>query len=341
VHREENGMTATIRNISIAILLNIAPPAFFCHGVEAISLASEQQHLITSDQAANIEYSEQRFVYLNEGEVEILVEEESRSDYSLVWADEFEKDGRPDPRNWRYERGFVRNRELQWYQPENARCEDGLLIIEAHQERVPNPAYRADSKDWRRYRRFASYTSASLMTKGLHRWTYGRFEMRGRIDTRAGLWPAFWTLGTARAWPGCGEIDIMEYYRGMLLANACWSSGRRWQPIWDDAKKPISELGDAQWSSRFHVWRMDWTPDEIRLFVDDALLNSIDLAKTSNKSADQHNPFREPHYLLLNLALGGTNGGDPSNTVFPARFEVDYVRVYQKTPRSSKSADGN
>jgi beta-glucanase (GH16 family) len=86
---------------------------------------------------------------------------------------------------------------------------------------------------------------------------------------------------------------------------------------------------------------MDWTPDEIRLFVDDVLLNSIDLAETLNKSADENNPFHEPHYLLLNLAIGGTNGGDPSNTVFPARFEVDYVRVYQKTPRSSKAADGS
>ena len=74
------------------------------------------------------------------------------------------------------------------------------------------------SSDWKKSREYAEYTSASLITKGLHSWKYGRFEMRGRIDTRDGLWPAFWTLGTARPWPANGKIDIMEYYRGILLA---------------------------------------------------------------------------------------------------------------------------
>jgi len=252
------------------------------------------------------------------------------AEYKLVWADEFNEDGRPDPNNWVYERGFVRNEELQWYQPDNARCERGLLIIEARRERKPNPGYDPNSNSWRRSREFIEYTSACLKTPGLHSWTYGRFEMRGRIDTRAGLWPAFWTLGSARAWPACGEIDIMEYYRGMLLANACWGGARRWVGIWDDLKKPITEFGDPEWSSKFHVWRMDWDKESIKLYVDDQLLNTIELSKTINKSRDGANPFREPHYILLNLAIGGTNGGDPSGTAFPGRFEVDYVRVYQK-----------
>ena len=140
--------------------------------------------------------------------------------YKLVWSDEFNKHGRPDPNKWTYERGFVRNRELQWYQPENARCENGLLIIEGRRERKVNPRYRPDSRNQMERREYAEYTSASLTTRGLHSWQYGRFEMRGRIDTRDGLWPAFWTLGVEGPWPGCGEIDIMEYYRGMLLANA-------------------------------------------------------------------------------------------------------------------------
>jgi len=138
----------------------------------------------------------------------------------LVWSDEFNKDGRPDPNNWTYERGFVRNQELQWYQPENARCENGMLIIEGRRQRKENPRYRADGRDWRQNREYAEYTSASLTTRRLHSWKFGRFEMRGRIDTRAGLWPAFWTLGIEGSWPSNGEIDIMEYYRGMLLANA-------------------------------------------------------------------------------------------------------------------------
>src|SRR5688500_6469194 len=128
--------------------------------------------------------------------------------YQLAWSDEFNVDGAPDPRNWTFERGFVRNEELQWYQPTNARCEGGMLVIEARRERVENPRYDPDARDWKRQRAFAEYTSACLLTRGKHEWKYGRFELRGRIDTRPGLWPAWWTLGSARGWPGGGEIDI-------------------------------------------------------------------------------------------------------------------------------------
>jgi beta-glucanase (GH16 family) len=250
--------------------------------------------------------------------------------YEPVWADEFDKDGRPDPCNWTYERGFVRNRELQWYQPDNARCENGLLVIEGRRERKANPRYEANSRSWRQSRRYCEYTSTSLTTKGLHHWQYGRFEMRGRIDTRAGLWPAFWMLGVKGRWPGCGEIDIMEYYRGMLLANAAWASEKRSVPVWDDIRKPITEFDDPNWSAKFHVWRMDWDADSIDLYVDNLLLNTIDVKKTLNKDREGKNPFHQPHYLILNLAIGGTSGGDPSNTMFPAKFEIDYVRVYKR-----------
>jgi beta-glucanase (GH16 family) len=138
----------------------------------------------------------------------------SPEDWDLVWADEFEEDGRPDPRDWNCDTGFLRNQELQWYQPDNARCENGLLIIEGRRERRRNPNYDPASDDWRKNREYADYTSASMMTSGKQSWQYGRFEMRGRIDTGAGLWPAFWTLGVAGGWPDGGEIDIMEYYRG-------------------------------------------------------------------------------------------------------------------------------
>lgn len=251
-------------------------------------------------------------------------------DFVLVWSDEFNEDGRPNPKNWIYEQGFVRNEELQWYQPDNARCEGGLLVIEGRRERVPNPRYTPNGRSWRQSREFAEYSSACLKTMGLHQWTFGRFEMRGRIDIRPGLWPAFWTLGSARGWPGCGEIDIMEYYRGMLLANACWDSGQPDQPIWDDVKRPVKEFADPDWSKKFHVWRMDWDKQFIHLYVDNLLLNSIDLSETINRDGSGANPFHEPHYLLLNLAIGGMQGGVPSQTEFPARFEVDYVRVYQK-----------
>ena len=253
--------------------------------------------------------------------------------YSLVWADEFNRTGAPDPKDWTYERGFVRNRELQWYQPQNARQADGFLIIEARRERVANPGYEAGSSDWRRSREFAEYSSTSLMTRGLQSWRYGRFEMRGRIDTRAGLWPAFWTLGISGDWPHNGEIDIMEYYRGILLANVAWGGAKRFEAIWADSRKSIDSFKDAGWSSAFHVWRMDWDERAIVLSVDGERLNEVLLSRTVNQDGTAANPFQQPQYLLLNLAVGGTQGGDPSKTTFPARFEIDYVRVYQAADR--------
>ncbi|MEP6914566.1 MAG: glycoside hydrolase family 16 protein [Acidobacteriota bacterium] len=248
--------------------------------------------------------------------------------YELVWADEFARDGEPDPANWTSEQGFVRNQELQWYRRENARVAKGLLVIEGRRERVANPGFGGSAGDWRRAREFAEYTSSSLMTRNLHQWQYGRFEMRARIDTRAGLWPAFWTLGVAGGWPRNGEIDIMEYYRGMLLANVAWEGAER-QAMWADSRKPIASFNDPAWASSFHVWRMDWDEQAIALSVDGQVLNTVDLARTVNQDGSGINPLRQPHYLLVNLAIGGLQGGDPSATPFPARYEIDYVRVYQ------------
>jgi beta-glucanase (GH16 family) len=252
--------------------------------------------------------------------------------YTLVWADEFDVDGAPDTKKWTYEAGFVRNEELQWYQPQNARVEKGLLVIEGRRERKPNPLYKPGATDWRGSREFAEYTSSSLMTRGLHTWQYGYFEMRGRIDTRAGIWPAWWMLGASGRWPYGGEIDIMEYYRGMLLANVAWGGKASGRAVWDDVRKPLESFGNAKWSEQFHVWRMLWDERSIRLSVDDVWLNDVNLEQTVNQDGSGINPLRQPHYMLVNLAIGGTSGGDPSATAFPSRLEVDYIRVYQ-TPR--------
>jgi beta-glucanase (GH16 family) len=249
--------------------------------------------------------------------------------YKLVWADEFNKNGATDTANWRYEKGFTRNEELQWYQQQNATCENGTLVIEARKETRSNPGYEAGSSDWKRNRQNIEYTSSSINTSGKHSWKYGRFIMRGKIDISSGLWPAWWTLGVARRWPANGEIDIMEYYRKKLLANvAC--AGANKKAKWYSNTFSIDSIGGDKWASKFHTWRMDWDEDAIALYLDDQLFNKVELTKLVNKDGSGVNPFKQPHYMLLNLAMGGMNGGDVSNTKFPNRFEVDYVRVYQK-----------
>lgn len=253
----------------------------------------------------------------------------SKAQDKLVWSDEFNVDGKPDPKNWKAEKGFVRNHEDQWFQEENAFCKDGFLIIEARKEEVKNPNYVAGSKDWKEERASAHYTSASLITQAMHSFKYGRFEMRAKIDTRSGLWPAFWTLGNEGEWPDNGEIDIMEFYRSMLLANVAWGSNEKWKATWNSVKKPVSEFNDPEWSSKFHIWRMDWDEKSIKLYVDNVLMNTQDLDKTFNTIDPESNGFRQPHYILVGMAIGGDNGGDLSKTKFPARYEIDYVRVYQ------------
>jgi len=249
--------------------------------------------------------------------------------YKLVWADEFEQDGVPDAKNWTYEKGFVRNEELQWYQPENAFCKNGVLIIEARKEQKLNPLYVEESRDWRKKRKNIDYTSACLISRGLQSWQYGRFEMRGKINIGNGLWPAFWTLGEAGRWPANGEIDIMEYYKGKILSNIA-SLGSDGKPKWFSKTKDVKELGGKAWAEQFHVWRMDWDSENIGLYVDDELYIKVPLAKLQNENKEGLNPFEQKHYILLNLAMGGLNGGDLDGTAFPNKMEVDYVRVYQK-----------
>jgi arabinan endo-1,5-alpha-L-arabinosidase len=252
---------------------------------------------------------------------------DATNDWKLVWHDEFDTNGPPDPANWDYERGFVRNNELQWYQPENAFCTNGLLVIEARTEHKRNPDFVAGSDSWRESREWIDYTSASITSRRLREFKYGRFEMRARIDTRLGSWPAFWTLGATPGirWPAGGEVDIMEYYTGTVLANFGYSLDRKTK--WLANKTPITDLGGEAWSKEFHIWTMDWDEKKIDLLLDGKLMNHLDLADADN--ADRGNPFYRPVYFILNQAIGGNCGGDPSQTQFPIRFEVDWVRVYQ------------
>ncbi|HEX8024118.1 glycoside hydrolase family 16 protein [Mucilaginibacter sp.] len=256
-------------------------------------------------------------------------QQDTSGGYKLVWADEFNKNGAPDSANWKFESGFVRNNEDQWYQEQNAICRGGKLVIEAQRVHLANPGYTPNSTNWKQKRQFINYTSSSINTRGKRSFQYGRFIMRGRISTDAGLWPAFWTLGIEKPWPSNGEIDIMEYYRNMLLANIACGTEAPYKAKWYSNNKKLNTF-KANWSKKFHTWRMDWDQNAISLYVDDLLLNHVELKNLVNQDGSQFNPFMQPHYILLNLAIGGDNGGDPSNTKFPKRFEVDYVRVYQK-----------
>ncbi|MFN8255954.1 MAG: glycoside hydrolase family 16 protein [Bacteroidales bacterium] len=254
---------------------------------------------------------------------------------ALVWNEEFNYNGKPIDTCWTYETGFVRNGELQLYQKENAICKNGVLIIEAKKQKVKNPNFAKNSDKWTESREYANYTSACVTTQNKKHFKFGHFEIRARIPVDKGCWPAIWTLGIEKEWPSNGEIDIMEFYRikdePTLLANMAWGTSQRFIAKWDDAKIPLTHFlsKDTEWTKKFHIWRMDWTSDSICLYLDGELMNCTLISQTIN--ADGSNPFLQPHYILLNLAIG-QNGGNPDKTKFPLTYEIDYVRVYQKDP---------
>ena len=262
----------------------------------------------------------------------------AQDDWQLVWSDEFDADGPLNSSVWNFEQGYARNEEAQWYQSDNAVCKNGLLIIEARKEQNrKNPLYVSGSNDWRKKREFIDYTSSSVTTAGKKEFLYGRFEIKARIPVAKGAWPAIWTLGSNMEWPSCGEIDIMEYYqiKGIphILANAAWGTDKPWHAKWDSQATPYSHFTDKDpdWASKFHIWRMDWDEEAIKLYLDDELLNEIPLSSTRNGSIGKGtNPFTKPQYLLLNLAIGGINGGPIDEVALPMKYEIDYVRVYQK-----------
>ena len=256
----------------------------------------------------------------------------------LVWGDEFDVDGRPNPANWTYETGYVRNHEAQWYRPENAEVRDGCLVITAEHHETPlqNPNPNPFGRMFGGNDAPIEYTSACLITKGLHSFCYGRIEARIKAPMTEGCWPAFWTLGVSENWPSCGETDIFEYYKETVLANFCWAgAGGQWSPEWNTVRTPIGDYrkDDPEWADKFHVYAMDWDENRIVLSVDGVAVNDSSIAEVKNaRFRSVSNPFRQPHYLLVNLALGGDSGGDVTAIRFPVQMLVDYVRVYQQVP---------
>ena len=229
-----------------------------------------------------------------------------------TWQDEFNIDGLPDRGRWDYEVGFIRNNERQYYtrdRLENARVENGLLIIEARRERFQN----------------ADYTSASLTSRAS--WTYGRIEVRAKLPKGRGTWPAIWTLGTnirEVGWPQCGELDIMEHVGfdpGRIHANIHTRAYNHVQGT-NKGNSIVVAAPDAQ----FHVYSATWTPDRVEFFVDGQRYFMF----PKEPAGDAVWPFDKPQYLILNLAIGGSWGGQRGidDDAFPARYEIDYVRVF-------------
>ena len=238
---------------------------------------------------------------------------------SLVWNDEFNGTGAPDPAKWGLEEGFQRNQELQWYKKEgNAEMDgNGNMVFIAKRERVANPNYEAGSSDWKKNRQYAEYTSASMNSSGKFEFKYGRLLVRAKIPTDLGAWPAIWTCGNWWEWPLNGEIDLLEYYlvdgKPSLHANFCWGSDTRWSGKWQSYNRPLEEFTakDPQWAEKYHIWRMDWDEEYLRLYIDDELMNEIALSQTVNGSGGDgslegayQNPFSNDYegFMLLCLA---------------------------------------
>ncbi|MBN2449485.1 MAG: glycoside hydrolase family 16 protein [Lentisphaeria bacterium] len=264
--------------------------------------------------------------------------------YRLVWHDEFDVDGEPDASKWSFEHGFRRNNELQWYRKENATCRNGLLVIEGRRERVKNPDYDPNSGDWRKKREYAEYTSASLNTWGRSAWRLSEsiLVVRARLTITEGYFPAIWTTGPGQ-WPHGGEVDLMEYYRGRILANFAWGTKQQWNARWHafqnpnhgDQNKPRIEYftgRDPDWLQKFHLWKLVGSDEKTHILLDGELLNEVSHETARNPETEWStvvHPFRESHALILNLAIGGP-GGDPSAAGFPMVYEVDYARVYRR-----------
>jgi len=229
--------------------------------------------------------------------------------WKLVWSDEFNYSGLPDPANWGNEVGFVRNNELQFYTSgrlENSVVQNGNLLIIGRKEQFDS----------------AGYTSASLTTDGKHSWTYGKIEARMKLPKGQGIWPAFWMLGQdihQVGWPRCGEIDIMEHINNedILYGTLHWDNGKH---VSSGSKIPCTV-------TKFHNYGVEWDRDSIKWLLDGVRYHSVCI----KDSIDSTSEFHKPQYIILNLAIGGDWPKNPDeSTQFPDTVYVDYVRTYQK-----------
>jgi beta-glucanase (GH16 family) len=229
---------------------------------------------------------------------------------------------RPNAAKWTYETGYsIRNNEAQFYtndRRENVRVEKGVLVIEARKEKYDK----------------ARFTSGSVTTAGGRlSMRYGRMEIRAKIPNGRGVWPALWMLGTdigKVGWPRCGEIDIMEYVGhipGVVHATMHTGNDEAANPKNRHFSRGASIKNETPWDG-FHLYTLEWSPEQIEVFYDAKKI----LTYRRDSSRPDHWPFDKPHYLIMNIAVGGAWGGAKGidETVFPCRMEVDYVRVWKR-----------
>jgi beta-glucanase (GH16 family) len=237
----------------------------------------------------------------------------------LVWQDEFEGSGLPDPARWAYDTFRNRpgwfNNERQYYSAarlENSEVRDGRLVITARLESL------SGQPDWGGQR----YSSARLITQGKAEWTTGYFELRAKLPCGRGTWPALWFLGAQGEWPDAGELDLMEHVGrepGRVFSTVHTRSG-----YGGNGKGGATQLPDA--CTAFHTYQMLWTPQSVRFGVDGKEHARYDNA---GLGAVQW-PFDKPQFLIMNIAVGGDLGGSVDDAAFPQQMEIDYVRVYQR-----------
>lgn len=237
----------------------------------------------------------------------------------LVWSDEFNVNGAPDPTKWTYDTGYgIANSEVETYTTSinNSYVKDGILYI---------VALKDDAGNW---------TSARLKTQGLETFTYGRIEFRAIGPVGDGTWPALWLLGndiSSIGWPACGEIDVMEEVGKAPNVN---HESIHTPSSYGNTVNTFFETIPT-FSTAFHTYAIDWTPDSITFSVDS--VNEYTYSPSSQSAATW--PFSNPCFLIMNIAMGGTWGSDANlatnglyNGIDPnissATMQVDYVRVY-------------
>jgi beta-glucanase (GH16 family) len=244
----------------------------------------------------------------------------------MVWSDEFNAaDGStPDPSKWNFETGGngFGNQELEYYtsRPQNAQILNGNLVITALKENYTGP----DGVS-------RNYTSARLNTSSKFQQAYGRFEASIKIPYGQGMWPAFWMLGndiSTNGWPTCGEVDIMEN----IGREPSIVHGTIHGPGYSGAHgigSPFSFPDARRFADAYHLYAVEWSPNEIKFYVDDNLYAT---RTPADLPAGTKWVYDHPFFIILNLAVGGSWSGAPdATTVFPQQMLVDYVRVYQRS----------